>query len=134
MAKKSTKARSIAKRKADDIFSQIVRSHGYCEKCGKGSDVAQMQCAHIVSRRFSNTRTDFRNAFCLCAGCHRYFHDYPKEFSGFVENNWAAKGYGKMFKLSRIATKMDWFARLAELRDIKQATDDGLITLAELRD
>lgn len=63
--------------KLDKLFSQKVRSKGFCERCGKESN---LQCAHIYSRRNKRLRWDFENALCLCAGCHLYWwHLEPAE-------------------------------------------------------
>ena len=59
-------------RKLDKMFSEIVRKGGECERCGK-TDKTKLQCAHIYSRRHKNIRWDFKNALCLCAGCHMFF-------------------------------------------------------------
>lgn len=69
------------KGKADRLCSQLVRSRGACQKCGSTRD---LQAAHIISRRFSATRSDERNLWCLCAKCHRRFHDHPDEHMAFV--------------------------------------------------
>lgn len=114
-----------AKSKCDKLFSEIVRSYGECENCG-GSHY--LQAAHVNSRRFSATRTDFRNCLCLCAACHRYFHDYPKEFSRFITNSQVGKYYDETFQKSRTATKMDWIERYKQLMELEGKT------LKELRD
>lgn len=75
-------------KKADDLFSLIVRHPGVClaigrlegHSCGGG-----LQCAHVVSRRYRSTRWDFDNAVPLCAGAHRYFTDRQCEWDVFVE-------------------------------------------------
>ncbi|MGE5626469.1 MAG: hypothetical protein ACM3UK_00075 [Actinomycetes bacterium] len=70
------------KKKADILFSQHIRSLGYCEKCGKTSN---LQCAHIISRSVIHLRYEPKNALCLCAGCHLYWaHKEPLAFSEFV--------------------------------------------------
>ena len=55
------------KGKATKLHAELVRSRGACQRCGS---TWSLQCAHIVSRRYSATRTDERNAWCLCAACH----------------------------------------------------------------
>ena len=72
------------KTKADALFGRLIRSRGACQRCGRTSSEVQLQCAHIVSRRFTATRWDENNALCLCAGCHRWGHDNPIEFTKFV--------------------------------------------------
>lgn len=69
------------KGKATRLHSLVVRSRGRCERCGSTSN---LQTAHIVSRRFSATRTDERNAWCLCASCHRRLTDWPNEHVAFA--------------------------------------------------
>jgi hypothetical protein len=69
------------KGKATKLHAELVRSRGYCQSCGKTSN---LQCCHIVTRERNRTRVDPANAFCLCAGCHlKYTHD-PLEWVDFV--------------------------------------------------
>lgn len=127
MAIKSAKG---DKHKCDILFSKHIRSIGYCESCFKKSGV-QLQCAHINSRRFSATRTLLMNAFSLCAGCHRYYTDYPREFSKFITGTWAQEHYDQVFQLSRTNTKMNWTEQLAYL---KQLTKEPLTHEQRLAD
>lgn len=69
------------KNKATKLHSQVVRSRGTCENCGSTN---ALQCAHIISRRYTATRCDPLNAFCLCAKCHFHFTEWPLEFHTFV--------------------------------------------------
>jgi len=63
----------------DAVFSRIVRSVGQCERCGK-LDPKALQCAHGIGRSYHWVRWDRRNAWCLCAGCHRYMTGRPEEW------------------------------------------------------
>lgn len=63
----------------DRIFSQLVRMRGACQRCGAFTN---LQCAHIISRRYSATRCDLKNAWCLCARCHFWV-------DGHFEAKWA---------------------------------------------
>lgn len=66
------------KRRATSLHSQYVRARdGRCVRCGRTD--GQLQCAHVFSRRYAATRTDERNAACLCATCHRYLTENPYE-------------------------------------------------------
>lgn len=123
------------KAKATQLHAQIIRSTGRCENCGKGPEYVQLQCAHIISRRFSHTRTDLRNAFCLCAACHRYYTDYPREFSRFITKTWAQEFYDDvLLPLSRERlAKLNWQDRLDFLKDIKKRIDNKTLTLEEAR-
>jgi hypothetical protein len=117
------------KGKVDKLFSEIIRMRGSCERCHKSGSVVQLQCAHINSRRFSATRADLRNAFCLCAGCHRFTTDFPREFSKFITNTWAQEYYDAVYTKSRSLAKVDWQDRLDFLKDIKQTILEGEITI-----
>jgi hypothetical protein len=126
------KRKGIVK-KADEIFSKVIRTVGYCENCGKTKDQAQMQCAHIIGRIVFPTRVDLRNAFCLCAGCHRYYTEHPREFSRFITNTWAQEYYEHVFKKSRSGEKNNWEERIEFLKDIYKQIEAGEMTLAEAR-
>jgi hypothetical protein len=73
-----TKRRKGGKRplikRLDVLFSEIVRSRGHCEKCGR---TTALQCAHVVTRANRRLRWDTRAAMCLCAGDHLWWHHYP---------------------------------------------------------
>ena len=123
-----------AKAKADKLFSEVIRSVGYCEADGY-DDVRcspQLQCMHIISRRFNATRCDTRNAFSGCAAHHRFFTDHPREFSKFITTTWAQKYYDEVYQNSRnssLGKQVDWDERVAFLTDIKEQR----ITLEEAR-
>lgn len=69
------------KGKATKLHAKVVGQRGHCKNCGRTSN---LQCAHIVSRRYTATRCDPENAFCLCAKCHMHFTEWPLEFTVFV--------------------------------------------------
>jgi hypothetical protein len=120
-----------AKAKCDTTFSLIIRSIGECENCYK---TEYLQCAHIISRRYSNTRTDLRNAFCLCAGCHRRYTDHPREFSRFITNTWAQEYYDDVYPKSLELGKINWDDELERLKNIKKQLDNNETTLDALRE
>lgn len=87
------------KGKATRLHSIVVRSRGACERCGRAGEmqtvkvpgvpvldlpIGGLQCAHIIGRRFSATRTDERNAWALCAGCHMRLTEHPDEHVHFT--------------------------------------------------
>jgi len=124
-----------AKAKADKLFSQVIRSVGYCEADG-WDDIKcspQLQTMHIISRKYNATRCDTRNAISGCAAHHRYFTDHPMRFSRFVTSIWAGKYRDLMWERSRdssIGKAVDWDERVAFLEDIKE----GRLTLKQARD
>lgn len=79
--KKQTK--SSLTRKLDIECSRIIRSYGQCAMCWS-QDYSKLQCAHIFSRTYRNTRWDLQNLIPLCAGCHFKSHKNPILFSEFV--------------------------------------------------
>lgn len=130
-----TTSKSGAKAKADRLFSLIVRSSGGCEwcdyECGcpdkprKHVQGCRLQCAHVRSRRFSATRTDERNAVCLCAGCHHYFTDHPYEWAEAVDEIQGAGVYAEMMAASEPVTKVDWGSEVERLSRV--ARERGVI-------
>lgn len=104
-----------AKGRATKLHAQIVRARGACESCGGTSN---LQCAHIVSRRYSATRTDTDNAFALCAGCHLRFTEWPLEFHSFVLERIGEDGYQRLRKKALSGTKVDWDAEVERLKEI----------------
>ena len=99
--------------RATRLHAELVRRRGRCERCGKTTN---LQCAHIVSRRYANTRTDLDNAFCLCAGCHRYFTEWPVEFHQFVESTIGIEKYAELRTRALSRDKVDWSERIRELK------------------
>jgi len=114
MTRTTTAARG-AKRKCDVLFSQLIRARGWCERCGS---TANLQCAHIISRRYAHTRTDLENAYCLCAGCHMFFTDHPVEFARFVRGMTTTRTYERLRGQSQRRDKFDWTAELARLESL----------------
>ena len=99
--------------KADVLFSKIIRSQGFCERCGKNYN---LQTSHIISRRYSATRTLEDNAQCLCAGCHMYFTHWPKEFSRWITETIGVEKYEELKAKAEAVTKVDWKAEHERLK------------------
>lgn len=108
-----------AKGKADKLFSLIIRSAGRCAACGD-NDYRKLQCAHIVSRRYSVTRTDEDNAVALCWGCHRRFTDDPFAWVTWVYGYMGEEAYEALRVKARdgVGTKVDWSAEADRLAAI----------------
>ena len=106
-----------AKKKADTLFSKQIRALGHCQNCGKTEGQVQLQCAHWISRRYSNTRVVAANAFCLCAGCHFFYTHNPTEFSRWAIDQRGEDVYQGLRELSQSISKVDWNATLKQLRE-----------------
>lgn len=104
-----------AKAKADRLFSQLVRSVEYCEACGSRE---WLQCAHWISRRYSNTRCDPDNAFCLCASCHRFYTANPTEFSEWAIDRRGRETYDRLFEAAQQTAKVDWVDQVRVLEEM----------------
>ena len=107
-----------SKGKADRLLSLIVRSRGRCESCGD-TEYRKLQCAHIVPRTFSATRTDEANCLALCWSCHRRFTDDPFAWVHFVHSLIGEAGYDALKTKARegVGVKVDWEAEAQRLAD-----------------
>lgn len=103
------------KGKADKLFSKIIRSRKECQRCGE-RDYAKLQCAHIITRKYSATRTDERNAWALCARCHRRFTDWPREHSRFITETIGSEVYDELRAKAETVTKVDWSEEYVRLK------------------
>lgn len=100
MQKKRTK--TWYRKQCDILFSKIVRTIGYCERCGSRDN---LQCAHVEPRTNSTLRWDENNAICLCVGCHIYWaHKNPRAFTHWFESKYKDKVY-YIDNLKNIITK-----------------------------
>ena len=104
-----------AKDKATKLHSELVRARGECQSCGS---VEHLQCAHIISRRYSNTRTRLDNALCLCAKCHLHYTEWPLSFTAFVVETVGADKYNELRQAALRSAKVDWPAELERLRSV----------------
>jgi hypothetical protein len=111
-----------AKAKATLLHSKIVRARGYCEQCNR---VDSLQCAHIISRRYSATRTVLSNAFCLCAKCHMRFTEWPVEFATFVTQQIGEPTYRALQQRALEGTKVDWNYEVERLSNIWESIQEG---------
>lgn len=109
-----------AKAKCDVLFSKIIRNEGVCQRCGS---TEFLQCAHIISRRYSNTRCDLRNAWSLCARCHRRLTDWPREHSHYITETIGSEVYDQLKAKAESLQKVDWDEVLIELKEKAKELD-----------
>lgn len=103
------------KAKATKLHSQVVRQRGRCERCGSTSN---LQCAHLIGRRYNATRTDTRNAWCLCATCHFRLTDHPDEHMTFVADTIGLDAFFEMKQRAEAGVKANdafWHAEIERL-------------------
>ena len=93
--KKSEKAK--LKLKLNKLWSEIVRSKGVCEYCGR---TEFLNAHHHYGKRAESTRWDLDNGVCLCPACHVYSsvfsaHQTPADFCRWIEKKrgkaWATR-------------------------------------------
>ena len=113
VAKAKGPTRTQLKERCDRLFSLRIRLRGSCEICGKRPPEVTLQCAHIFSRRYMGTRWDFRNALCLCAGCHFYYTHRPIDWEDKVKEMIGEELYEEVRLHARAITKPDYDAILA---------------------
>lgn len=90
----------------DKLYSLKVRSKGRCERCGKTEN---LQTSHIFSRTNKELRWDLRNSFCLCAGCHFWWHKNPIEAVEWCKKKMGVKEYEQLRKDARKTRQ--WFEK-----------------------
>ena len=114
----------------DKWFSVIVRAEGRCRRCGTTEG---LQCAHIVSRRYSGTRFSRDNAMCLCARCHMYFTHRPLEWDEYVTSLMGESAYADLKRraigfqgpLDRRAVAHELYGLATELDLVRHAAFRG---------
>lgn len=108
------------KAEATTLHSKIVRhlkgSHGCQNGCGR----AATDCAHIIVRVYSHTRTDIDNAYALCATCHREFTNRHGLWMDFVDRTIGRAEYDRLDRKAQdgVHVKFDWYDELDRLRAI----------------
>jgi len=97
------------KAKCDQLASLIVRQRGYCEYPGCGS-THTLQCCHIVSRRYSNTRTRIDNLLCLCARHHLLIDTFPDEKLMICQEVYGVGHYMQLREAAEttVGQRFDW--------------------------
>lgn len=93
---------SVLSKKADNLWSEVVRMKGSCEYCGK---TEYLNAHHIFGRNNKSLRWETLNGICLCSGCHTFSsvfsaHKTPTEFTYWLES---VRGKEYMDKLTEMA-------------------------------
>ena len=81
MARKPSRRYLI--KKADKLFSLYIRARD--RECKRCHTTENLQCAHVISRRYHATRWDPLNAMALCRGCHLWQTTHPLEGEVFFK-------------------------------------------------
>ncbi len=116
--KKKRPSRTSQTREADRLFSLKVRARGHCELWLLNTNLrceGNLQCCHIIGRRYRSTRWDEDNAFCGCQAHHTYFTHRPEAWFLAVEQIHPGL-YGHLYNLAQQPWDKDLEAVLARLR------------------
>jgi len=104
---------------ATKLHSLVVRTRDNftCRWCGVSkSNGKQIQCAHIISRSLSATRTDERNAVALCASCHWKQSKNPLLWARWIEKELGSEELDFLIEKSQSKVKVDWAAECERLQ------------------
>jgi hypothetical protein len=107
-----------AKAKATKLHSLYVRTRDKftCRWCGATKEQGkQIQCAHIISRSISATRTDERNAIALCASCHWAQSKNPLVWARWLEQELGKMHLDDLLERGIPGIKVDWQAECDRL-------------------
>lgn len=111
------------KARCDQLFSAAIRAKGSCERCGL-SDPSQLQCAHVFSRRYLNTRWTLDNALCLCKKCHVWGHSFPLEWEQFAVSKIGQERYDELKREALGTYPLDYHIILGHLEQLLAAIKD----------
>ena len=112
MPKKAS--RKTLKNKADRLFSLYIRARDeHCQRCGTTEN---LQCAHGFTRTYLKTRWDERNAWALCAGCHKFFTHRPLEWDAWMRDRLGPVVYSDLRGTATgMADRVDYEEVIADL-------------------
>ena len=105
------------KKKCIVLHSKIIRSAGECRLCGK-SYYPQLDCAHLISRRFNATVSDLRNGVCLCKTCHWRTGIFADEMGSLIEDTIGWDVYQEIKELAQSKAKVNWKEELERLTKV----------------
>lgn len=101
------------RKKCDVLHGKIIRSLGYCQRCGKTQN---LQRAHIFSRGYRTIEFDDRNTLCLDVGCHHWGHMHPIEWEAFCRQTIGDAAYEDLRRLALTHQPPDYEILLPELQ------------------
>jgi 5-methylcytosine-specific restriction endonuclease McrA len=103
-----------ARKEADRLFSLYIRARDRgCRMC---TDRTNLQCAHLISRRYFAVRWEPENAVALCVGHHKQFTEDPLGWDDWCEGHLGSVGWTRLKLLARMGGMPDLAYVIAELR------------------
>ena len=120
-----TKSKKYVKRKLDSLWSEIIRSKKYCERCGKPANNAH----HVIGRVNLVLRWDVRNGCLLCSNCH-YLQKYSAHQDPLGLMEWFRKTRPEDYKYlkekkneTRTFSILDYRKIYKDLKHVAKETD-----------
>ena len=105
---------SHARQEADRLFSRYIRARDrHCVVCGEPTN---LQCAHLISRRYLAVRWDPGNAVALCVADHKRFTEDPLGWDAWCEERLGAEAWSRLKQRARRGGMPDLAFTIAELR------------------
>lgn len=108
----------------DDTFALFIRVRGKnrCQLCGANRGT---QCAHLISRRYKQSRHLSANAMCLCMACHKRWTEDPLGWDDLMERMLGPVEWAQRKADARVPTRPDYSLmriplRLLLLEEIRQ--------------
>jgi hypothetical protein len=110
------------KKKADSVWSMLIRSVGRCAVCGEAGNDAH----HLIGRGRLATRHSLANGLCLCHAHHKWSntlsaHGAPLAFAEWLQKNHPERWDWVCEHKNDICQKPDYKARYEELQGILDA-------------
>lgn len=111
--------RANYREQADRLFSKHIRTRDeFCQAAGIIFDChGNLQCAHIISRRYSTTRCDPSNAIALCASHHIYWTHRPLEWQDWIEARYPGR-WDLLRSVALSEVKVNWREELAKVKTL----------------
>lgn len=120
-SERKVQSKTAKKLLCDKLFSMAVRDRGACERCG-ATRYLDLQCAHVISRRYLGTRWDPINAFCLCKGCHFWGGANPLEWEDFCIEKLGEETYLDIKRRARAKATPDYVRILEQMETLVEST------------
>ncbi len=116
--RKRKRSRKSMTAEADRLVSRKVRARGHCELWLLNPEVrceGDLQCCHIIGRRYRSTRWDENNLLAGCQGHHVWFTHRPEAWFLAIEAIFPGR-YAELYERAQKQWDRDIESVLARLK------------------
>jgi len=99
---------------ADDLFARYIKARD--RRCQNCPETTNLQCAHIIRRRYYAIRWDPDNAVTLCRACHKRYTEDELGWQDWVFDRIGEDAYRAMKFRAQRGGMPDLAYTIAELR------------------